>query len=212
MTQEEKYYLYKDKNFAQRLFGHLGTVLTHKRYVRKACFKMGLYRQGIFHDMSKFTLTEFVPSVKYYSGRLSPNAVDRKINGASYAWLHHKGRNKHHFEYWIDYSSSSDEYAFGCRMPLRYVAEMIGDRYAACVAYNKDEYTSKDAWNYYAKARSVIIMHEDTKAVLERALRIMAEDGEDAAFLFMKNLLKKCKDSNYTAEGLGIEPVPEDVE
>ena len=207
MTQEKKYYLYKEKNFFQRFFGHLGTVLKHKRYVCRACFKMGRYYQGLFHDLSKFSLTEFVPSVKYYSGRLSPNAVDRKINGASYAWLHHKGRNKHHFEYWIDYSASSDEYAFGCRMPLKYVAEMIADRYAACVAYNRDEYTKADAWNYYSRARDVIIMHKDTKAVLEKALTVMAEEGEDAAFKYMKELLKVTKGSNYTAEELGIEEV-----
>ena len=207
MTQEEKYYLYKEKNFAQRFFGHLGTVLKHKRYVCRACFKMGLIRQGLFHDLSKFSLTEFVPSVKYFSGRLSPNAVDRKINGASLAWLHHKGRNKHHFEYWMDYSASSDEYAFGCRMPLRYVAEMIADRYAACVAYNRDEYTRADAWNYYSRARDVIIMHRDTKAVLEKALTVMAEEGEDAAFKYMKELLKVTKGSNYTAEDLGVEEV-----
>ena len=211
MTQEEKYYLYKEKNFFQRFFGHLGTVLKHKRYVCRACFKMGRYHQGLFHDLSKFSITEFAPSVKYYSGRLSPNAVDRKINGASLAWLHHKGRNKHHFEYWIDYSSSSDEYAFGCRMPLKYVAEMIADRYAACVAYNRDEYTQADAWNYYSRARHLIIMHKDTKAVLEKALTTMAIEGEDAAFKFMKDLLKVTKGSNYTAEELGIEEVQIDT-
>ena len=172
---------------------------------------MGRYHQGLFHDLSKFSITEFAPSVKYYSGRLSPNAVDRKINGASLAWLHHKGRNKHHFEYWIDYSSSSDEYAFGCRMPLKYVAEMIADRYAACVAYNRDEYTQADAWNYYSRARHLIIMHKDTKAVLEKALTTMAIEGEDAAFKFMKDLLKVTKGSNYTAEELGIEEVQIDT-
>ncbi|MBP5493777.1 MAG: catalase [Lachnospiraceae bacterium] len=211
MTQEEKYYLYKEKNFFQRFFGHLGTVLKHKRYVCRACFKMGRYYQGLFHDLSKFSLTEFSPSVKYYSGRLSPNAVDRKINGASLAWLHHKGRNKHHFEYWIDYSSSSDEYAFGCRMPLKYVAEMIADRYAACVAYNRDEYTQADAWNYYSRARHLIIMNKDTRAVLEKALTTMAEEGEDAAFKYMKELLKVTKGSNYTAEELGLKEVEIDT-
>ena len=204
MTQEEKYYLYKEMNFAQRFFGHLGTVLKHKRYVRRACFKMGLFRQGIFHDLSKFSPTEFFPSVKYYSGRLSPNAVDRKINGASMAWLHHKGRNRHHFEYWIDYSASSAEYAFGCKMPLKYVAEMIADRFAACVAYNKDEYSKGDAWAFYQRARDVIIMDKDTKAVLEKALTVMADEGEEAAFKYMKELLKITKDKDYSAESLGL--------
>ena len=202
MTQEEKYYLYKEKNFFQRFFGHLGTVLTHKKHVRRACFKMGLYRQGLFHDMRKFSLVEFPISVKYYSGRLSPNAVDRKVNGYSSAWLHHKGRNKHHFEYWIDYSASSDEYAFGCKMPLRFVAEMVADRYAACVSYNKDEYKQGDAWNYYSRARDKIIMHEDTKAVLEKALMTMRDEGEEAAFAFMKKMLQKTKGLDYTKDDI----------
>jgi len=204
MTQEEKINLYKSKNFFQRFFGHLGTVLKHKRYVLKACFKMGLYFQGIVHDLSKFSLTEFVPSVKYYSGRLSPNAVDRQLNGRSNAWLHHKGRNKHHFEYWIDFTAEKDRYAFGCKMPLKYVAEMVADRYAACVAYNGKEYTSEDPWNYYLRARAVIIMHPDTKAVLEKALILMRDEGEDAAFKYMKEIMKITKGSDYSVESLKI--------
>ncbi len=209
MTQEEKYYLYKEKNFAQRFFGHLGTVLKHKKHVGKACFKMGIGWQGIVHDLSKFSPTEFIPSVKYYSGRLSPNAVDRKLNGRSLAWLHHKGRNKHHFEYWIDFTAESENFAFACKMPMKYIAEMIADRYAACVAYNGSEYTSGDPWTYYLRARKIIIMHPDTKAVLEKALTTMRDEGEEAAFSLMKNLLKVTKGSDYTAEKLGIEIIEE---
>ena len=89
-------------------------------------------------------------------------------------------------------------------MPLRFVAEMIADRYAACVAYNRDEYTKGDAWAYYERARDVIIMHKDTKAVLEKALTIMAEDGEEASFKYMKELLKKTKGTDYSMESLGL--------
>ena len=158
---------------------------------------MGLYMQGIFHDMSKFSPAEFLPSVKYYSGTFSPNATDRKITGVSTSWLHHKGRNKHHFEYWMDYMPETTPAITGCRMPLKYVAEMVADRYAACVAYNGDKYTCADAWIYYSKGRDHIIIDDDTRAVLEAALMKMRDEGEDAAFAYMKGLLKITKGRDY---------------
>ncbi len=201
---EKKFYLYREKNFFQRFFGHLGTVLKHKRYVMRACFKMGLVRQGIFHDMSKFSLTEFVPSVKYYSGKVSPNAADRYFTGCSRAWLHHKGRNKHHYEYWNDFTVRGPEYLIACKIPMKYVAEMVADRYAACVSYNGEKYTQKDAWDYYMLGKDKVVIHKDTVAVLEKALKIMRDDGEDAAFSYMKKILKITKGTDYTAVSLGI--------
>ncbi len=196
---ERDYYAYKKLSFTKRLFGHIGTVLTHKKHVRHGCFRMGLYRQGLFHDMSKFSPTEFIPSVRYYSGTFSPNATDRVLTGVSTSWLHHKGRNKHHFEYWIDYMPDSDPKLAGCRMPLKYVAEMIADRYAACVAYNGEKYTSADPWNYYSKGASHLTMDDDTRAVLEAALLKMRDDGEEEAFAYVKRLLKITKGRDYDA-------------
>lgn len=196
---DPKYYEFKKKNFWQRYFGHIGTVCTHKRNVRKACFKMGIYGQGIIHDLSKFSPTEFIPSVRYYSGTFSPNATARVLTGASTSWLHHKGRNRHHLEYWTDYTPKQEPYIFGCRMPMKYVAEMVADRYAACVAYHKDEYKQGDAWNYYEKEKPHLLIDTDTQAVLEAALIKMRDEGEKAAFDFMKSLLKKTKGNDYDA-------------
>ena len=39
---------------------HLCTILHHKNLVRAGCFKIGLYKQGLLHDMSKYTPTEFL--------------------------------------------------------------------------------------------------------------------------------------------------------
>lgn len=191
------YYAYKDMTLWQRFTGHLKTVCKHKHYVRVACFKMGLYKQGILHDLSKFSPTEFIPSVKYYSKSFSPNITDRVLNGASTSWLHHKGRNKHHFEYWTDYTPRRDPAIFGCKMPMRYVAEMVADRYAACVAYNGPAYHQGSAWEYYEKGMDMIIIHEDTKAVLETALKTMRDKGEDAAFQYIRDLLAKTKGTDY---------------
>lgn len=82
---------------------HFCTINHHKHLVMKGCFAVGLYKQGLLHDLSKYTPTEFLVGCKYYQGTMSPNNAERKDKGYSSAWLHHKGRNKHHMEYWIDY-------------------------------------------------------------------------------------------------------------
>ncbi|MDO4265458.1 MAG: DUF5662 family protein [Eubacteriales bacterium] len=201
-------YAYQNKTFPQRFFGHLGTVLTHKRYVAEGCFKLGLYRQGILHDLSKFSPTEFITSVRYYEGFRSPNAVERELYGCSRAWLHHKGRNRHHFEYWVDFSIHEPLIAYGCKMPLRYVAEMVCDRRAACKAYHRENYRQGDAWEYYERTRRYVIMHADTRAVLEKCLVIMRDEGEDAAFAYLRKLLSVTMDVDYTAESLGLSYEP----
>lgn len=83
--------------------GHFDTITHHKLLVMKYCFACGLYRQGLAHDLSKYSPTEFIPGCIYYQGDHSPNEAERQAKGYTAAWLHHKGRNKHHLEYWIDY-------------------------------------------------------------------------------------------------------------
>ena len=80
---------------------HFCTITRHRLLVCKHCFKLGLYWQGLTHDLSKYSPEEFWTGVRYYQGDRSPNAAEREVIGFSKAWLHHKGRNKHHFEYWI---------------------------------------------------------------------------------------------------------------
>ena len=205
-------YAFLETTLWHRFRGHLRTVMIHKYHVAEGCFRIGLYKQGIMHDLSKFSPTEFLTSVKYYDGHRSPNAVERELYGCSRAWLHHKGRNRHHFEYWIDFSAFAPDIAIGCKMPMKYVAEMVCDRRAACMAYNGKAYKKEDAWTYYSRTRSRTIMHKDTRAVLEKALWIMKEEGEDACFKYLRELLKKTRGSDYTAAGLGLgyEPLGDD--
>jgi len=107
---------------------HFKTITTHKIWVMRYCFKIGLYWQGLTHDLSKYSPTEFLVGMKYYQGDRSPNNAEREDTGMSKSWMHHKGRNKHHFEYWIDYGINCDTIIKGVPMPRRYVAEMIMDR------------------------------------------------------------------------------------
>lgn len=179
--------------FVHNFNGHLHTINSHRRLVRKYCFKVGLYRQGLMHDLSKYSPSEFFPGVKYYQdGHRSPNNAQREDKGVSAAWLHHKGRNKHHYEYWIDYDvdGSKGELA-GMKMPVKYVVEMFCDRVAASRIYNKENYKDSDPLDYYLKGLGHYIMHEETDALLHSLLQMLADKGEEYTFIYIKKNVMK---------------------
>lgn len=183
---------YKDRLDEQKWMKHLKTVNHHRRLVREHCFRLGLYRQGLMHDLSKYSPVEFMVGAKYYQGFQSPNNAERLDRGYSSAWLHHKGRNKHHLEYWIDYSLDKETPLAGMEMPVKYVVEMFCDRVAASKTYRGDEYRDSDPWDYYAKSRSHYLMHSNTRDLLEHMLKKLADEGEDAAFEYIrKEILKR---------------------
>lgn len=171
---------------------HFKTITEHRRLVRAYCFRLGLYKQGLLHDLSKYSPVEFWRGAKYYQGTRSPNDAERKATGRSVAWLHHKGRNRHHFEYWIDYIIGPDGKPFmgGNRMPFRYVAEMFCDRIAACRVYLKEKYTDSSAYDYFMRSKDHIMIHPETAAELEDMLRVLRDYGEDAAFSHVRRLLR----------------------
>ena len=182
------------KKLLHNFNGHLHTVNAHRRLVRKYCFKLGIYRQWLMHDLSKYSPSEFIPGVKYYQdGHRSPNNAQREDEGVSKAWLHHKGRNKHHFEYWIDYDvDGSRTVLAGMKMPVKYVAEMFCDRIAASRIYNKEKYKDSDPLDYYIKGLGHYIMHPETDALLHKLLQMLADKGEEYTFEYIKkNVLKK---------------------
>lgn len=182
------------KKLLHNFNGHLHTVNAHRRLVRKYCFKLGIYRQGLMHDLSKYSPSEFIPGVKYYQdGHRSPNNAQREDEGVSKVWLHHKGRNKHHFEYWIDYDvDGSRTVLAGMKMPVKYVAEMFCDRIAASRIYNKEKYKDSDPLDYYIKGLGHYIMHPETDALLHKLLQMLADKGEEYTFEYIKkNVLKK---------------------
>lgn len=97
-------------------FKLLKRIITHKFWVAYYCFQVGLYWQGLVHDLSKFSRTEFLRSVEYWNDEISSLANEKKINGYSETFLHHRGRNPHHYEYWIH---SLDEGGIPAEMQLR---------------------------------------------------------------------------------------------
>ena len=174
-------------------WGHLKTVHHHRMLVRKYCFRLGLYWQGLTHDLSKYSPIEFWAGVKYFQGDRSPNDAQRKSFGHSASWMHHKGRNRHHFEFWTDYSPTGEGIA-GVEMPKKYVAEMFCDRVAACKIYQGDKYNDSKPLEYYQWGRGRHLMHEETNAFLETLLVMLAEEGEDKAFAWIRQYRKEHTD------------------
>ena len=171
---------------------HFITITKHRHVVIKHCRKAGIFWQGLRHDLSKSTPTEFIPGAKYYTGTRSPNEGERELYGYSLAWIHHKGRNKHHFEYWTDYSPVS-KVVEPVKMPMRYVAEMFCDRVAAGKIYNGDKYTDKSPIEYFMRAKGRRVIHPETSDLLEELLTMLAEKGEDYTFKHIRELLKNEK-------------------
>ncbi len=167
--------------------GHLNTVLQHRHMVMRHCIKAGIPLQGITHDLSKFSPTEFIKGVLYYQGTRSPNEGERESYGYSYAWMHHKGRNRHHFEYWTDYDPRTRRLE-PVKMPVRYVKEMFCDRVAASKIYNGENYTNSDPIKYFLRGKGKRMIHPDTSRLLEMLLRMLEIQGEDATFKYIRRL------------------------
>ena len=170
-----------------KLWGHFTTINKHKRIVCRLCFACGLYKQGLLHDLSKYSFTEFITGVRYYCGYRSPNGVERERFGYSGAWLHHKGRNKHHWEYWTEFTKGE---CVPIQMPIRYVIEMLCDRIAANIVYEKKQYRDDSALNYFIRNYDNVIIHPKTKALLELMLRYCAEHGHKEAINFINHEVK----------------------
>ena len=165
---------------------HFKTITRHKWLVFQGCAQVGLYWQGLTHDLSKYSPTEFRVGAKYYQGTRSPNAAERQEKGYSEAWIHHKGRNRHHFEYWTDLNRTTNRYE-SVPMPRRYLAEMIMDRRAACMVYEGEKYTDRSALAYYERSLDQDLMHPQLKQELHFLLKMLAEKGEKETFAYIKN-------------------------
>lgn len=173
-------------NAISRFFGHLSTITRHRHAVMKNCFRCGIPLRGFLHDLSKYGPTEFWRGVKYYQGgKRSPNAREKELFGYSVAWLHHKGKNRHHWEYWYDYSSKSAKYE-PVEMPRKFLIEMFCDRVAACKVYRGNEYTDSSALEYYNMRNEYDFIHPETEKKLVFLLKMLADKGEKETFAYIK--------------------------
>ena len=164
---------------------HFCTITKHKWLVLGGCFRVGLYWQGITHDLSKYSPVEFWNGARYYQGTKSPNTAERDDKGYSEAWMHHKGRNRHHYEYWTDMNRQTRNYE-SIPMPRKYLVEMVMDRRAACMTYQGDAYKDDSALVYFDRSREKDLMHPRTNKELRHILVMLAEQGEKETFRYLK--------------------------
>ena len=166
---------------------HFITITRHRHQVIKHCFKAGIFWQGLKHDLSKYSPTEFFVGAKYYQGTRSPNEAEREAYGYSVAWLHHKGRNRHHFEYWTDYNPKTKKVE-PVEMPLKYVKEMFCDRVAASKIYMGDKYEDSASLEYFLKGKNRRMIHPNTSDLLEKLLTMLKDEGEEKTFEYIRKL------------------------
>ena len=171
---------------------HFRTVTHHRHLVMLHCFRAGIPVQGMLHDLSKYSPSEFIPGMLYYQGTRSPNEEERERQGYSKAWMHHKGRNKHHYEYWNDVNPETKQYE-PVEMPNRYLIEMVCDRIAASKVYRGAEYKDSDALDYFKngwKRSGLPRMHPKTAKKLYHILKMLAERGEEQTFACLRHMKK----------------------
>lgn len=168
---------------------HFIVITKHRHAVCRHCFKAGIPLRGLLHDLSKYSPTEFFAGAKYYQGNRSPNEKQRELFGYSSAWLHHKGRNRHHFEYWCDVDPVLKVYK-PVKMPVKFFKEMFCDRVAASKIYQGKNYTSAHPYNYFKGGNAASSMHPETAVLLEKTLLMLRDDGEEATFNYLKKLKK----------------------
>ncbi len=173
------------------IFKHFVTITKHRHAVMKNCFRAGIVWRGLLHDLSKYNPVEFFPGAKYYQGTRSPHARERELYGYSKPWLHHKGRNKHHFEYWTEFRADGNW--LYVEMPAQYLAEMICDRIAASKIYLKEKYTDKASLDYLMSKNDIKCMHPNTAEKLICFLTLLANEGEKVMFTALKHYVKENK-------------------
>lgn len=157
------------------IFRHFMTVHRHRKIVFSECRACGIFWRGLIHDISKYSPTEFISSARYFQGDRSPIEAEKARVGYSSAWLHHKGRNRHHWEYWIDFSD--DGSVIASKIPYIYVVEMVCDWIGAGKVYSKEKWTRKSPLDYYNKVREGRYFHPDTESLILIFLNMINEHG-----------------------------------
>lgn len=165
---------------------HFQTITYHRKLVRQGCFRVGLYWQGLTHDLSKFSPTEFLMGIKYYQGDRSPNNAEKEAKGYSSSWLHHKGRNKHHFEYWYDFNAPIKTPL----IPFKYFAEMVCDTLAASITYNGKNWTPKTNYDYFKNRKDLDYINPSIIKMLEHIYKELIKTNDIKKVLKKSNLKK----------------------
>ena len=177
------------KNIVSNCLKHIKLVSKHKWLVFKFSCKLGIPFRGFMHDWSKFSIDEFWESIKYYDGKVSPITRCKQEKGYSKAWLHHKGRNKHHYQYWVDLGTKG----VAPVIPYKYMAEMICDKLSASITYNGKNWTNSSEYEYWQKEKTRVIVNPKIENFLEAVFAELKDNGIDKTITKknIKSLYKK---------------------
>lgn len=167
---------------------HFNLINKHRWLVFKLSIRVGIPFRGLIHDLSKYSIIEFWEGAKYYQGNRSPIVFARQENIYSKAWLHHKGRNKHHEEYWYDWYAEVKAPI----IPYKYVAEMVCDQLAAGMAYNGKNWNQTLPLKYFEEKKNKELFHPKIVKFFEDLYTELSENGIDKT-ITKENLQKKYK-------------------
>ena len=170
-----------------KIKGHLSTINKHKAVVTWLCFRCGLYKQGLLHDLSKYTPTELKTGFKYYQGFRSPIDAQKEAEGCSMSWLHHKGRNPHQLGI-LARQRQNRRLRPADAQTLR--IRNVCDRVAASMIYQKEKYTDHSALDYYLNGRKRIMIHPETDRLILYLLCYLSENGLDKTCDYIRSLPK----------------------
>lgn len=164
---------------------HFKVITKHRWKVFVLCCKIGEPWRGLMHDLSKYSPTEFWEGVKYFNGKHSPITDCKKDKGYSNAWLHHKGRNRHHSDYWVDLSAPDKTPI----IPYKYAAEMLCDKLAAGMVYKGKEWTKEYELEYWLKERDKTLVNKQIDKFVTECLTEVSMYGVNKVFT-KKNIRK----------------------
>lgn len=182
-----------------KYLGHFRTITKHKITVGILCFRSGFFWRGLNHDNSKYSPIEFFSTAKYFQGNRSPIEAEKAELGYSLAWQHHKGRNPHHWEYWVDDIGTGHAYPIRVKFP--YLIEMMSDYIGAGMVYQKKQWTKNSPLIYFEKFRSIRIYHPTTLHYLEMFMHLIADYGLKAYLKYVRKN-KKVLQKAYEADRL----------
>lgn len=158
----------------RKMLKHLNVVNKHRFKVFCFCCKVGIPFQGLVHDLSKYSPTEFIESAKYYTdGKYSPISNCKKDKGYSIAWIHHKNHNKHHYEYWYDYAAPTKAPI----IPFKYFLEMACDSFAAGITYAGKDWTKETQLIFWKRAREKAQLHPAMMNLFDRLYKDVSIKG-----------------------------------
>lgn len=147
---------------------YLRSVLLHKWYVAFAGLRLGVpWWALLVHDWSKFTPAEWGPYARRF-GRGTGGALIHSTEPVEWqiAWNHHQKAHPHHWNYWVLITDQPDARLVPLPMPERYVREMVADWAGASRGYTG----SWDIGPWYAKNSAKFLLHDETRALVERVL------------------------------------------